>query len=353
MGALFKKWFERGVEACEPSQVKLELNHACNFNCIHCYVDHSRPRSLSFKRICRLFDELLEMNGLTIAFSGGEPTLDPELPALISEASDRGFILELLTNGSRIDENTAYFFKEKKVRKIQVSLHGHEGRVHDAVTGVKGSFDSAIRGIAYLKAMHLDVSLACSLLKPNIRYWREIKRFADELLELPIEMSYWMVESPENRVRLQGVRLSVEEVTAYLSELYDGIDFKVPVRPTPADLEERICLAGINNCRILPNGDVIPCARISTPLGNLMESDFKAIWTGGSFLSHLRKLRRKDLTKCSACEYFSICLICPGLSYQKSGNFETADESVCQYVRADGELRRRLLNPFGKEVRSR
>jgi len=349
MGNVWNQLVSKGIEDFDPSQVKIEINHTCNLRCSHCYIDSSNKTRLSADNLARLFDELLDMNCLLIALTGGEPLLHPELHRIIEEISGRGFVLELLTNGCLIDPPLARFFRLNNVRKVQVSLYGHQPSVHDSVTWVPGSFERTVQGIRYLKEAGLQVGLACSLIKSNYRHWSAIREFAEKDLGFRLEMSYWIIDNPPSRKRIDEVRLSPKEVIHYLSELYLSLDVAQPTPPTTEDLEERICLAGINNCRILPNGDVIPCSRIEQPLGNILKSTFRDIWETAPFAQHLRRLYRKDLKQCSRCDYYSICPICPGYSYQDTGDFLHVKESVCEYVRADGELRRQLFP--GKEVK--
>jgi radical SAM protein with 4Fe4S-binding SPASM domain len=342
MGDYFAGLFEKGIEGCEPSQVKIELNHNCNLKCIHCYIDQANTAQLSLKRLCGLFDELLELNGLMLALTGGEPLIHPDFKKIVREAAGRGFILELLTNGILIDEALAGLLRRSRVSKVQISLYGHTPEVHEAITRSKGSFRKTLRGIKLLRDAGVKVSLACSLTKQNFRHWRAIRDMAEKQLGQSIKISYWIMDSDANAGHIEDVRMSVEEVEQYLSDLYQTIEFRMPAKATAEDLDERICLAGINNCRILPNGDVIPCSRINRVMGNIYASDFGTIWEKTPFLKELRRLRRRDLKLCTDCEDFSICLICPGFSYGNTKDFTSPDQSVCAYTHADGNIRRRL-----------
>jgi len=78
----------------------------CNFRCGFCHnaAALARPRpGFSWERLdalCRRFrDEWAD--GAVV--SGGEPTLDPGLPALVDFLRERGFAVKLDTNGSRPD----------------------------------------------------------------------------------------------------------------------------------------------------------------------------------------------------------------------------------------------------------
>lgn len=79
----------------------------CNLNCRNCYIESSpkndRLAYLSAAEI-RLYLDEIERDGLgteEIGFTGGEPFMNPELPAMLEEALRRGFQVLVLTNAMR------------------------------------------------------------------------------------------------------------------------------------------------------------------------------------------------------------------------------------------------------------
>jgi radical S-adenosyl methionine domain-containing protein 2 len=100
-----------------PVAVNYHLNKNCNFRCKGCYATFDDDRSirgamLPKDRMFGIVDAVASTplpEGRTarkLTFAGGEPTLCPWLPELISHAKARGLVTMLVTNGSRCD--TAY-----------------------------------------------------------------------------------------------------------------------------------------------------------------------------------------------------------------------------------------------------
>ncbi len=56
---------------------------------------------------------------------------------------------------------------------------------------------------------------------------------------------------------------------------------------------------------VAPNGDVIPCASYDDSVGNLLKTNFDAIWQSAKAINY----REKNLAhpECKKCEYFHIC----------------------------------------------
>jgi radical SAM protein with 4Fe4S-binding SPASM domain len=348
MGELLDELFVQSTEACEPNQVKLELNHTCNLDCVHCYLDHTPPDMLSFEIIEHLLDQLLDMNGMLIAVTGGEPMLHPDFKKIVHAASSRGFVLELLTNATQIDEDMAGFLRKQRIKKVQVSVYGHDAKLHDSITLRPGSFDKTMRGIELMRKQGVKVQLACSLLKDNYKSMRKIRRLAGEL-GLGVDMSYWMMVTPANQERIEHHGMNPAEVEEYLTDLYSTEPFLLPEPASPEELEKRVCLAAVNNCRILPNGDVIPCSRILLPMGNIYKDDFEDIWRNAPVAKQLRNLRRKDLKTCAKCENFNICLICPGLSWNYNADLLSPADEVCYMVEADAKVRWKITKQREKQ----
>src|SRR6201996_6471839 len=69
----------------------------CNLTCRHCYIESS-PRNdrlayLSTAEVATYLDEIaaLRLETRLIGFTGGEPFMNPDLPAMLADALERGF----------------------------------------------------------------------------------------------------------------------------------------------------------------------------------------------------------------------------------------------------------------------
>lgn len=74
----------------------------CNYDCFYC---HNRALiDAEYETLQRedILDFLMRRRGLldAVVISGGEPTLNPELPAILAEIKAMGFLVKLDTNGS-------------------------------------------------------------------------------------------------------------------------------------------------------------------------------------------------------------------------------------------------------------
>jgi MoaA/NifB/PqqE/SkfB family radical SAM enzyme len=71
----------------------------CNLSCTYCNEYDKTSEPVPADVMIRRIDRLADLGTTIITFSGGEPTLHPDLPALVRRVRDRGAVATLITNG--------------------------------------------------------------------------------------------------------------------------------------------------------------------------------------------------------------------------------------------------------------
>lgn len=127
-----------------------ELTEACNQNCRFCY-NHWRPTGAkpADKRIAaRTLRRILSQADVgSISFSGGEPTLLSNVLDLALRCRFDGSQVNLLTNGTLLDEATLTNLKSIGINALQISFLSADPAVHDSLTGLPGSWNKAVASI--------------------------------------------------------------------------------------------------------------------------------------------------------------------------------------------------------------
>ncbi|MAG36057.1 MAG: radical SAM protein, partial [Dehalococcoidia bacterium] len=83
----------------------IEVNSACNFDCPLCFADAQSGFNLTLEEVDQILDRFIETEGEpeVVQFSGGEPSVHPQIVEMIRLAKDKGFPHVMLnTNGRRI-----------------------------------------------------------------------------------------------------------------------------------------------------------------------------------------------------------------------------------------------------------
>lgn len=146
----------------------------CNIACKGCYMDSSPANDalayLSLGDVRRHLDEIREerLHVEEIAFTGGEPFMNRELPAMIAEALGRGFRVLVLTNAMKPMLNKRAALLESKERHgraltVRVSVDHYTQKRHEAVRGVE-SWVPMLAGVRWLADNRFDLRIAGRML---------------------------------------------------------------------------------------------------------------------------------------------------------------------------------------------
>jgi len=144
----------------------------CNIECVNCYIASSPTADhfiyLTPEDMEPYLDEIEEMGHgkIEIAFTGGEPYLNPYIKRLSEMVLERGHSLLVLTNAmkpmmrpriqaSLLDLQTR--FPDKMT--LRVSLDHFTAKGHDEERGT-GSFDIGVKGLNWLTEHGFDTHIA-------------------------------------------------------------------------------------------------------------------------------------------------------------------------------------------------
>src|SRR5262249_15937220 len=99
-----------------------------------------------------------------IGFTGGEPFMNRDFPAILEEALSRGFETLTLTNAMRPmmprkDVIARLASTAAPAMRVRVSLDDYRAEIHDRERG-RGSFAKAMQGLRWLASQDVTVEVA-------------------------------------------------------------------------------------------------------------------------------------------------------------------------------------------------
>ncbi len=130
-----------------PFVLMLEPLYTCNLACIGCAVERHTGKLADRLTIEQCLDAVDTSAAPVVSLCGGEPTIYPELPELVSEIIGRKRHIYLCTNGLLLDTKVYGVIPPNKRLMINVHLDGMR-ETHDRVCAREGVFDRAIAMIA-------------------------------------------------------------------------------------------------------------------------------------------------------------------------------------------------------------
>ena len=144
----------------------------CNITCRNCYIESSpsndRLAYISAAECAAYLDEIsdLRLGTREIAFTGGEPFLNPDMVAMAGDALKRGHSVLILTNGMQPMQRPKIKQGLLALRQlhgdqmtIRVSLDHHSKILHEAERGSR-TWDKALAGIDWLSGNGFRVAIA-------------------------------------------------------------------------------------------------------------------------------------------------------------------------------------------------
>jgi len=299
-----------------PYRMDLALTYRCNNECPHCY--NARPRSypeLDTAAWKRILDRLWELGIPHVVFTGGEPTLRADLPALIAHAEHNGQITGLNTNGRRLgDPGYVETLVAAGLDHVQITVESHDPAIHDAMVAREGAWRQTIAGLRNALDTPLFVMTNTTMLQENSPYMDETLDFLAETGAPTVGLNA-LIYSGHGRTVGTGLP---EEALPPLLELArqrtadhnQRLIWYTPTQychfdPTQLELGVKGCTAALYNMCVEPDGGVIPCQSYYRQLGNMLNDEWETIWQHPLAIS-LRE--RHDIPeKCHDCALLPEC----------------------------------------------
>jgi len=159
--------------------------YKCNNRCIFC-INWNKGNILgrTTSEIKKEMAGAIARGSTYLEIIGGETTIRPDIVELISFAKKLGFRTIMMSTNGRM-----YSYKEfaQKIIKaglnsIVFSIHGHNAKLHDSLTQVKGSFEQLKRGIKNIREAGLkDIGSNTAIIKQNYKKLPEIGKLIYDL----------------------------------------------------------------------------------------------------------------------------------------------------------------------------
>lgn len=266
-----------------PTRVFIEPTNRCNMQCTYCIRDNMKRSFASlelddFKRAL----EGVPKGAYIIMTGNGEPMLNPKTPEMISFARENGFLVGIITNGSRLNERHARRLIEAKPNRVQFSLDSiYKDTFNSLKGGGKGScsFESIYSNVLDFIRMEkceyqhgIFITVASVLTPSAIEDSEPTKAF---WAELPIDNYY------------EGPLLSMQS------------DADLAKKICEEDEPWRVCANPWTSLKVNADGTVNPCIQDYSSqyvIGSVKEEPLSSIINSGKAIQMRMALYNKDVS---------------------------------------------------------
>lgn len=295
-----------------------ELTPLCNLDCKMCYV-HLTKGQMGQQALLRadawksLMEQAITHGMMYAKLSGGECLTHPDFKELYLFLQERGIEIEILTNGTLLNQDMADFLRENPPAAIQITLYGASEDGYLRVTGNRG-FSTVMENIRRLQEYGLPLSIAVT---PNafMTDGEDILRLSYEL-GLPARINCSLMTPREETGRQKAdadldtyIRLFQRNFELGETQPYAPCDEDALPEPggtadaTPCGV---LCGAGRSGFSIGWNGEMRPCNTFPKIRENALLLGFSEAWRR----VHQQATEFPRPVECENCTYQSCCSGC-------------------------------------------
>ena len=351
---LTKSLANKATEKKIPISITFELTPLCNLKCKMCYVRLEKTEMDEIGTILRVEDwikiaeEAHSKGSLFLLITGGEPFLHPDFIEIYTKLSEMGFMIELYTNGSILNDEILSILKSHPPAHMSITIYGASEETYQKVCGngkVYSKIVDNLKKIKYALNDIIPITIRTTCIKDNIDDVDNIRKLALEL-GLKYEIGFGILRPVRGAKRpdFDNVKISYKEMIEIMRENLKNVKnekmYKL-LSETVKDHEEMfngkkvkdipqkkniMCKAAVSSCAISWDGKMLPCLIFSEPYTKPLDVGFITAW------DNLVKMREEIIIpdRCNKCNYKYYCGSCPAYIQAESGTYKDDFPFSCE-----------------------
>lgn len=265
-----------------PMAVNMEVTYLCNATCDFC--DYWKSKRSGKLGDYDYVDALRKLNPLTVTLTGGEPTINKQLPEAVRRIkASLGFVyIGMVTHGSLLTVEKAMALWEAGLDHISISLN-YIGREHDEERGIEGLYEHISTLVPQLTARGVNVIFNTVIMRDNLDHVVPIAHLA-RIMGAKVSYSCYSDFKNGNETHLvdpahaERLESAIEDLIYQKSRLGNIVSSAWYLRRIPGYFRNALpgscTAAGKWLVQLTPDGDVKPCAELPVQSGY---ADFKRV----------------------------------------------------------------------------
>ncbi len=294
----------------------IEVNSSCDMACPLCFAEAGPGFNLTLEEIEEILDHYVAAEGdpQVVQFSGGEPSIHPQIIPMMRAAQARGIPNVMLnTNGKRIATDDRFLAELAEVRpNIYFQFDGFESETWRIIRGEADLLDTKLRALDRLAGIGCNVILVPAIergvneheIGAIVRFGLDHRAVRGINFQPAFHAGRHQTHDPMRRMTNPDIIALIEEQTEGMfrksdfvpvpccfptcnSVTYAYIDEQRAVTPLPRILNVEDYLDYISN-RVMPD------------LGAELRGALEGLWSSSAVLGS-EKVAREFAFSCSAC----------------------------------------------------
>ncbi|MFJ7408751.1 MULTISPECIES: radical SAM/SPASM domain-containing protein [unclassified Lysinibacillus] len=280
-------------------KVYIEITSVCNLACSFCPPTERAKGLIKVEQFNKILDEIRPHTKYIYLHVKGEPLLHPRINQLLDAAHDKGFKVNITTNGTLIKKNREKLLGKPALRQINFSLHSFDG--HEGSENREKYLGDILDFVREAKEFSTIISYRLWNLQQDHVSDLAARRNREtlEILENEYNLDFRIEEKVQPG---KGVKIANN---VYLNQDHE---FRWPSLLAPEDEGKGFCHALRSQAAILVDGTVVPCCLDGEGvinLGNVHEQSFSEIVEGERANNLVDGFSRREAVEelCRKCGY--------------------------------------------------
>lgn len=281
-------------------KVYIEITNVCNLSCKFCPQTMRQPKFMKLETFKNILEQIKPYTDYIYFHVKGEPLLHPEIDKFLDLSYEKGFKVNITTNGTLINKAKDKLLFKPALRQINFSLHSFDGNdgldnkdeyINNIISFTKEAIDKTNILIS-LRLWNLDIDNTT-----NIQRKRNGQIL--EMIERSFNLDY---KIEEEVIPSRGIKIADR---VYLNQDYE---FKWPDLKEIEDTGKGFCYGLRNQVGILVDGTVVPCCLDGEGiinLGNISKTLFSDIIESDRAKNIVNGFSRREAVEelCRKCGY--------------------------------------------------
>ena len=252
-----------------PLWVNAEITYKCPLHCVFCYnpLDYASTfkSELSTDDWLKVFRQSRDLGAVQLGLSGGEPLMRDDVEIMVSEASQMGYYVNLLTSGIGLTEKRISAFKEGGLGQIQLSFQDSTKELNDFLSSTK-TFELKSKVAKLIKEHDYPMVLNVVLHRLNIDHMDQILEMAEAMGADHVELanSQYYAWALKNRSYLMPSEEQLRKAEETTNRFREKIGNKMKLYFIVPDYyanRPKACMNGWGSVflNVAPDGLALPC----------------------------------------------------------------------------------------------
>lgn len=156
----------------------IQITRQCNQKCLICSNPPSGWKDLPLFKVKKIINGYIGKNYEGLILSGGEPTVYPHLPEVLTYCRQKKFPVRIISNGQKLaDPSYVKELKKAGLKHAGISIYSHRPEIQAGLTGNPNALSNIKKALKNLVRAEIRIDICMAISKMNADHLSEAVDF--------------------------------------------------------------------------------------------------------------------------------------------------------------------------------